>query len=164
MDENQEANNVAEEKNSREPASRGIPSKESIWFSYSKLPMSVSARWEKEDVLKLVFPPQFKKAQYGIALKLVEFLSARESATGEEIANWAEGNKIANSTLRNLVIPRMISAGILSRERRNPTGQTEKDKRHEMVLMLSTKFGEAMQHIGKEWSSLVETWRIKRKQ
>ncbi|MFH0922822.1 MAG: hypothetical protein V1811_02070 [Candidatus Micrarchaeota archaeon] len=146
-----------------EPASRGIPSKKSLWFEYGKLPMAVTARWEYEDVLQLVFPPWAQRAQYDIAVKLVRFLSDKESVDGNELAHWAGERQIPNSTLRNLVIPKMIRTGLLARERVNPTGQTERDKKHKMVLMLSTRFGEALKHAGSEWSSLVETWRIKRK-
>ncbi len=153
-----------EQKKTLEPASRGIPSKESLWFSYAKLPMSVGARWELEDLLKLVFPPQYKRSQYEVALKLVAFLGEREPVDGDQLAAWQEQHKIANSTLRNLVIPRLISSGLVARERRNPTGQTEKDKRHHMVLRLSKRFGESLQHIGSQWNSLVETWKVKQKQ
>lgn len=149
---------------SGEPASRGIPSKESLWFHYNKLPMSLQARWESEDIIKLIFPPQFKKAQFEIAGKLLSHLSSVEEATGDDVAEWATRNNIPMSTLRNLVIPRMIACGFLARERKNPTGQTDKDKRHEMVLRVSTKFGEALRHIGGEWTSIVETWKVKRKQ
>ncbi len=114
-------------------------------------------------MLKLVFPPELQEAQYEIALKLVSFLSSRESANGDELAGWAQENGVPNSTLRNLVIPKMIRVGLLARERVNPTGQGEKDKRHRMVLKLSKRFGEAMQHAGREWNALVETWRVKRK-
>ena len=145
------------------PASRGIPSRRALLLNYNKPPMPWSARWEKEDVLKLVFPPELQEAQYGIALKLVSFLSSKESANGDELAGWAQDNGVPNSTLRNLVIPKMIRVGLLARERVNPTGQGDKDKRHRMVLKLSKRFGEAMQHAGREWNSLVETWRVKRK-
>ncbi|MEK6843041.1 MAG: hypothetical protein AABY04_01000 [Candidatus Micrarchaeota archaeon] len=151
-------------KKSLEPASRGIPSKESLWFHYNKLPMSLQGRWETDDILKLVFPPQFKKAQFHIAGKLLTYLSLEEEATGDQVSQWATKNQIPLSTLRNLVVPRMIATGFLSRERKNPTGQTDKDKRHEMVLKISSKFGEALKHIGGEWSSIVETWKVKRKQ
>ncbi len=160
----QQTTNATEEKKSLEPASRGIPSKESLWFSYAKLPMAVTARWEVEDVLKLVFPPQYKGKQYDAALKLIQQLSKSEQMDGDALAKWQEENKIANSTLRNLVIPRLIAVGMLARERMNPTGQTDKDKRHAMVLKLSLRFGEAMQHVGQQWNSIVETWRVKRQQ
>ncbi|MFH0972224.1 MAG: hypothetical protein V1835_06715 [Candidatus Micrarchaeota archaeon] len=150
-------------KKTGEPASRGIPSKESLWFHYNKLPMSLQARWETDDILKLIFPPQYKKAQYAIAGKLLLYLASIEEATGDDVAEWAIKNSIPTSTLRNLVIPRMIAVGFLSRERKNPTGQTDKDKRHEMVIRVSTKFGEALTHIGGEWTSIVETWKVKRK-
>jgi hypothetical protein len=146
-----------------EPASRGIPSKKSLWFEYSKLPMAVTARWEAEDVLQIVFPAWAQKAQYDIACKLVRFLSERDNADGDAIAQWAGERQIPNSTLRNLVIPKLIRCGLVSRERVNPTGETEKDKKHKMVLSLSTKFGESFKHIGGEWNALVETWKIKRR-
>lgn len=162
--ETQENTAQAPQKKSLEPASRGIPSKESVWFSYARLPMSVEARWELEDILKLVFPPQYKRSQYEIALKLMRKLAQAEALDGEQLAAWQASEKIANSTLRNLVIPRLISAGFVSRERENPTGQTDKDKRHPMVLKASKRFGEAFKHVGEQWNSLVDTWRVKRKQ
>jgi hypothetical protein len=144
--------------------SKGIPAKRALWFEYDKLPMPVTARWEPEDVLKLVFPPHAQSAQHEIAIKLVRFLSEREEASGEMVADWSKQNNVANSTLRNLVIPKLIRVGILARHRIGSTGQEHKDKRREMVLSLSTKFGEALKHIGSEWNSVVETWRHKRKQ
>ncbi len=145
----------------KRPPSRGIKSKESLQFDYDKLPMSLNARWEPEDILKIIFPPQLQKVQYEIATKLLRFLSEKREARGREIEEWAAGNSISNSTLRNLVIPKLVRVGLLARERRNPTGQGEKDKRHEMVLVLSKRFGEAFQHIGREWNAIVETWRVK---
>jgi len=145
------------------PASRGIPSKRSLWFDYGQLPMAVTARWEAEDFLKLVFPPQYQRAQYDIAVKLVHLLGEHEEIGGDELATWMQANGVPNSTLRNLVIPKLYRVGMVARERRNPTGQDLKDKRHRMVLKLSNRFGEALKHIGGEWVSLVETGRIKRK-
>ncbi len=144
------------------PATRGIPSKESVFFVYSKLPMSLEARWEFEDILKLIFPPQYKKTQYEMAVKLVKLLGEKGEASGEELSAWIENNKISESTLRNLVIPRLVSSGMIARERSNPTGQTDKDKRHEMNLKLSTRFGEAFKHIGSEWNGIIQAWRLKK--
>ncbi len=144
------------------PRTRGLPSRKSLLFEYSKLPMSLGARWEAEDVLKLLFPPHLQEVQYGIAVKLVAALKEAGEMDGRQLAEWQQQQGAANSTLRNLVIPKMVRCGLLSRERRNPSGQDEKDKRHKMVLKLSTRFGEALQHIGREWNSLVETWKIKR--
>lgn len=144
------------------PRSRGLPSRKSLLFEYAKLPMSLNARWEVEDVLKLVFPPHLQAVQYEIAVKLVRWLASEGEVDGFRLSEWQKANGAANSTLRNLVIPKLVRCGLLARERRYPTGQEERDKRHKMVLTLSTRFGEALKHIGSEWSSLVETWRIKR--
>jgi hypothetical protein len=144
------------------PTTRGIPSKESVYFVYSKLPMSLEARWEVEDILQIIFPPQYKKSQYALAVKLVKFLGEKGSLNGEELSAWIKENNVSESTLRNLVIPRLVSTGMLARERVNPTGQTSKDKRHEMVLKLSTRFGEAFKHIGNEWNGIIQAWRIKK--
>ncbi|MBI5036678.1 hypothetical protein HZC09_05035 [Candidatus Micrarchaeota archaeon] len=146
------------------PLSRGLPSRKSLLFEYAKLPMSLNARWEAEDVLKLVFPPHLQKVQYEIAIKLIAYMKAHGEIDGHALSEWQRSEGIANSTLRNLVIPKLVRCGFLARERRYPTGQEDKDKRHKMVLTLSARFGEALQHIGKEWSSLVETWKIKRQQ
>ena len=147
----------------QEPASRGIPSKRALWFEYDNLPMPVTARWEAEDVLRIVFPPQLQRAQYEIAVKLVRFLASNDSVDGLALAEWQASEGIPNSTLRNLVIPKMVRIGMLGRERKNPTGQHDKDKKHHMVLKLSTRFGEAFRHVGGEWSALVEAWRVKRR-
>ncbi|MDP2717211.1 MAG: hypothetical protein Q8P02_00550 [Candidatus Micrarchaeota archaeon] len=144
------------------PKSRGIPTKKALLFEYGKLPMSLSARWEAEDILKMLFPPHMQSVQYGIAVRLLAALRESGQMNGRQLAEWAEENKAANSTLRNLVIPKLVRFGLLARERENPTGQSDKDKRHHMVLKPSLRFGEALQHIGKEWSSLVHTWRVKR--
>ena len=144
------------------PATRGIPSKESVFFVYSKLPMSLEARWEVEDILKIIFPPQYKKSQYDLAVKLVKFLGEKGELSGEELSVWIKTKGISESTLRNLVIPRLVSGGMIARERSNPTGQTDKDKRHEMRLKLSTRFGEAFKHVGSEWNGIVQAWRLKK--
>lgn len=144
------------------PATRGIPSKESIHFVYSKLPMSLEARWEVEDILKIIFPPQYKKSQYELAVKLVKLLGEKERLNGEQLSEWIKQNSVSESTLRNLVIPRLVGVGMIARERSNPTGQTDKDKRHEMNLKLSTRFGEALKHVGNEWNGIIQAWRIKK--
>lgn len=151
------------EEKTKAPPSRGIKSKEALHFVYDKLPMSLNARWEAEDVLKIVFPPHLQRAQYEIALKLILFLKDKEEASGHEVTEWAKAHNVPNSTLRNLVIPKLKKMGLIALGRRNPTGTDKKDKRHPMVLTLSKRFGEALQHIGKQWSELVETWRAKRK-
>lgn len=147
------------------PFSRGIPSKTALKFVYDDLPMSLEARWEAKDILALVFPPDFQKTQYEIAVNLINFLSTREGVTGQELNAWMLENGIANSTLRNLVIPKLVRIGMLSRSRQNPSGLgSVKDKRHPMRLSVSNRFGEALKHIGNEWTSLVNTWRFKQKQ
>jgi len=146
------------------PFSRGIPSKIALKFVYDDLPMSLEARWEAKDVLALIFPPELQKTQYEIAVNLINFLSTREGVSGQELNAWMLENKIANSTLRNLVIPKLVRVGILARSRRNPSGQGSKDERHPMLLSVSNRFGEALKHIGEEWTSLVNTWRFKQKQ
>jgi hypothetical protein len=145
------------------PASRGIPAKKSLLFEYGQLPMTLTARWEAEDFLKLIFPPEYQATQYDVALKLMLFISEREETDGDDLAGWMQKEGVANSTLRNLVIPKLVRVGMLARERRNPTGADSRDKRHRMVLKASNRFGSAFQHIGREWSSVVETWRVKRR-
>lgn len=159
MEENEEKENA---KMREGPATRGIPSKESVYFVYSKLPMSLEARWEVDDILKIVFPPQYKKSQYNLAVKLVKFLGERGELNGEKLSDWIKQNSVSESTLRNLVIPRLVGVGMIVRERIDPTGQTDKDKRHEMNLKLSTRFGEAFKHIGSEWNGIIQAWRIKK--
>jgi predicted transcriptional regulator len=144
------------------PVTRGVPSKESIYFIYSKLPMSLEARWEVEDILKIVFPPQYKKSQYECAVKMVKFLGEEGEVNGKKLSDWVSNNKISESTLRNLVIPRLVTVGMIARERSDPTGRTDKDKRHEMILKLSTRFGEAFKHVGGEWNGIIQAWRIKK--
>ncbi len=146
------------------PKSRGIPTKKALLFEYGKLPMSLSARWEAEDVLKMLFPPHMQSVQYSIAVRLLSALGQAGEMDGRALSKWQGENGVANSTLRNLVIPKLVRFGLLARERQNPSGQSDKDKRHHMVLKPSLRFGEALQHIGREWSSLVQTWRIKRGQ
>ncbi len=146
------------------PFSRGIPSKTALKFVYDDLPMSLEARWEAKDVLALVFPPDLQKKQYEIAVKLIDFLSTREGVSGQELSAWMLENGVANSTLRNLVIPKLVRVGMLARSRRNPSGQNTRDERHQMLLSVSNRFGEALKHVGSEWTSLVNTWRFKQKQ
>ncbi len=144
------------------PVTRGIPSKESVFFVYSKLPMSLEARWEADDILKIIFPPQYKKSQFDCAVKLVKFLAVEGEVNSDRLSDWIESSGVSESTLRNLVIPRLVAIGMVARERSNPTGQTDKDKRHGMKLKLSTRFGEAFKHIGSEWNGIVQAWRIKK--
>lgn len=142
-------------------ASRGLPSKKSIQLEYDKLPVPLNIRWEYNDVLQLIFPEQLQKAQYEIASKLIKLLKEKIRVRGQEVSEWAINNNIPNSTLRNLVIPKLIRTGLIVRERINPSGQTNQDKRREMVLTLSSKFGNMLIHIGKEWNYIVDTARFK---
>ena len=147
----------------KSPASRGISSKKALWFEYDNLPMSLGARWELEDLLKIVFPPHLQKAQYNIAVELVKMIGEQGEVDGDFLAAWQHSRQIPNSTLRNLVIPKLVRCGLLGRERQNPTGQTKKDSRHHMVLKLSNRFGEALKHMGMEWTTLAETFKEKRR-
>ncbi|VVB70939.1 Uncharacterised protein [uncultured archaeon] len=144
------------------PPSRGVPSKSSIQFEYDKLPLPVTARWDYEDVLKIIFPPKFQNAQYDLAKKVILLVKEKGAIDGDALGDWATKNNIPNSTLRNLVIPKLIRVGMLTRERQNPSGQTNQDKKHRMILKISTKFGEAFQHIGREWNGIVESWKLKK--
>ena len=147
----------------KSPASRGISSKKALWFEYDNLPMPLGARWELEDLLKIVFPPHLQKAQYEIAVELVRMIGEQGEVDGDYLAAWQHSRHISNSTLRNLVIPKLVRSGLLVRERKNPTGQSKKDSRHHMLLKLSNRFGEALKHVGQEWGTLVETFREKRR-
>ena len=153
---------IPTERSTQAPPTRGLSAKAAIHFEYDKLPLPVSARWDYEDILKIIFHPTLQQAQYELAKKLILLVKEKTQVSGEELASWAEKNSIPNSTLRNLVIPKLIRVGMLVRERRNPSGQTNKDKKHEMILRISTKFGEAFQHIGREWNGIVESWKLKK--
>lgn len=160
MNEEQEAKEAT--KTGQTPASRGLPSKSAIRFEYDKLPLPVTARWDYDDVLKIIFPPELQAAQYELAKKVILLVKEKGHLSGDDLGDWASKNNIPNSTLRNLVIPKLIRVGMLSRERQNPSGQTNQDKKHRMILKISTKFGEAFQHIGKEWNGIIESWKLKK--
>jgi hypothetical protein len=137
---------------------KSMPSGESLWFNYDKLPKKIKQRWELDDVLELIFPKEFNPAQKDIASKLIKtMLNKPEGLSGEEIEEFRKANEISNATLRNLVIPKLVRIGLISRERDSPTGQTNKDKHHMMIIKLSESFGNALKKIGEEINSIINT-------
>jgi len=140
---------------------RSIPSKESLWFNYKKLPKRPDQRWEIEDVIQLVFPKEFLPKQHEIAVELIKFMlpyHKEGGVYGNQIESFRKEKGFSNATLRNLVIPKLVRIGLLTRERVNPTGQTHKDKRHRMKLKLSHKFDMSLQRIGLQLETIIKTY------
>lgn len=148
------------------PTSRGIRSKETLYlpkhdgkFISDKGGLDKNIIWEVEDVIGFIFPKIYQPKYYEIAVRFIKFVLEYEKIAKEEITKFLKENGYARSTLENEIIPKLVSFGLLKRERE----QAKSGKSRYLVLSDSLTFSNYLERIGNAWSMVVLTARQKRK-
>ncbi len=154
-------------------ASRGIPSKESLY-----LPAHNSAElrsfqdgnenitrnsWNLEEVVNFVFPARYQPKYHEIALAFMRLAIERGTLSGDEIGNFVSQNGISKATFYNRVLPRLRRVGMVKVERQTIIALESKRKFRPMTITLSKTFGNYLMKIGDSWLAIVDDARTKSK-
>ncbi len=152
-------------------ASRGIPSKESLYLpahnsaalrqfedSTENLTHSV---WDLEDVLNFVFPKQYQMKYNEIAVKFLTLFLSKPVLEGPDVASFVKTNGISKATFYNRVLPRLKRIGMIKVERETVVAAESMRKFRPMKIRISKTFGNYLNKIGNSWHAYVETAREK---
>jgi len=167
---------LAEEKEDEEThkiASRGIPSKDSLFLPPHNSPELRAFQdgnenitrntWNVEEVVNFVFPARYQEKYHEVALSFTKLLLERNSLTGEEIGNFVSQNGISKATFYNRVLPRLKRIGMIKVERQTLIALESKRKFRPMTISLSKTFGNYLVKIGDSWLAIVDDARTKSK-
>jgi hypothetical protein len=155
------------------PVSRGIPSKEALWFNILKLPKSLDIDWELSDVLFLIYPPELtlkqKKAimrfdvspkQYEIACDYINLVTNKNhilsGVRGKEVEQWREQQNISKSTLANIQA-KLRKMGIIDYRRFAPSGRGSSEQHKESHHTISMRFPFTLKKIAEQYEQRVRT-------
>ncbi len=135
--------------------SKGIPSKESLWFppkdSKKWKTLDPDIRWELKDIIEHIFPTKYEEKYHEIALSFIQTLLKKQKMFGEEIASWIKENNFSKATFYNKVLPKLVNFGLIKRERFGK----------KLILSPSTTFSMILEKLAKEWRSIVKTSRVR---
>ena len=146
----------------KQPPSRGVPSKESLWLSdvrklrdewhYHK-----NVRLELDQVLALVFPPQYQAKYHEIALLFMKTLLHKTEMRGADLGTFLKDNNFSKATFYNIILPRLKRVGMIKTEREQYSHDKSKQKFYRKIVRPSTQFSVFWRHIAEEYESIVET-------
>ncbi len=154
-------------------ASRGIPSKDSLYLpphnslelrsfqDSSENPTRNS--WSLEEVCNFVFPKRYQQKYSEIALSFLKLALEKTTLTGDEIGAFVSQNGISKATFYNRVLPRLKRIGMLKVERQTIIALESKRKFRPMTISLSKTFGNYLSKIGDSWLAIVDDARSKKK-
>jgi hypothetical protein len=144
------------------PASRGVPSKESMWlddikrlrgdWAYHK-----NVRLELNQILELVFPPKYQRKYHLIAIEFMNKLFANHVMRGDDIGAFIREKDFSKATFYNVVLPRLRRVGMVRLEREEFHHEHSKQKFYKKIVRPSTQFSKFWTHIASEYDSLVQT-------
>lgn len=167
----EEKGEKAEEK--RTIASRGIPSKDSLYLPPHNSPELRSFQdgnenatrnsWNIEEVVNFIFPARFQQKYHEIALTFLKLLLERGTLTGDDIGHFVSQNGISKATFYNRVLPRLRRIGVIKVERQTIIALESKRKFRPMNITLSKTFGNYLSKIGDSWLAIVDDARSKKK-
>jgi len=154
-------------------ASRGIPSKDSLFLPPFNSPELRAFQdgnenitrnsWNLEEVVNFVFPARFQAKYHEIAIGFMKLLLERSALTGDEIGNFVSQNGVSKATFYNRVLPRLRRVGMIKVERQTIIALENKRKFRPMTITLSKTFGNYLMKIGDSWLAIVDDSRSKKK-
>ncbi|MFA6213843.1 MAG: hypothetical protein WC717_01035 [Candidatus Micrarchaeia archaeon] len=157
----------------RKIASRGIPSKDSLFLPPFNSPELRSFQdgnenitrnaWNLEEVVNFVFPKRYQAKYHEIAIGFMGLLLERSALSGDEIGNFVSQNGISKATFYNRVLPRLRRVGMIKVERQTIIALENKRKFRPMAITLSKTFGNYLTKIGDSWLAIVDDSRSKKK-
>ncbi len=150
------------------PASRGIPSGESLWMPKhygkeikEKGGLEKTIIWGIEDIIDFIFPRRYQPKYFKVATEFIELLLKNEKITKNEISKFLMEKKYSRSTLENKIIPKLVHFGLVKREREiGEKGDLARGR--SLVLSDSLTFTNYLDRLGFAWNMLVSTARQKR--
>ena len=171
--EKEEADAPEEKEEKHLIASRGIPSKDSLFLPPHNSPELRSFQdgnenisrntWSLEEVANFVFPKKYQLKYNEIALAFLKLALEKNSLTGDEIGNFVSSRGISKATFYNRVLPRLKRIGMLKVERQTLIALESKRKFRPMTISLSKTFGNYLVKIGDSWLAVVDDARSKKK-
>jgi hypothetical protein len=154
-------------------ASRGIPSKDSLYLPPFNSPELRSFQdgnenitrniWSLEEVANFVFPRRYQQKYNEIALAFLKLALEKGTLSGEEIGNFVSSRSVSKATFYNRVLPRLKRIGLLKVERQTLIALESKRKFRPMTISLSKTFGNYLTKIGDSWLAIVDDARSKKK-
>lgn len=155
-------------------ASRGIPSKDSLYLPPHNSPELRAFQdanegltrnlWNLEEIMNFVFPKKYQTKYNEIAVAFMKLALERGTLSGEDIGRFVSQNGISKATFYNRVLPRLKRIGMLKVERQTIIALESKRKFRPMTISLSKTFGNYLMKIGDSWLALVDDSRSKKKQ
>ena len=165
---------MAEEQETRKIASRGIPSKESIYlpayyseevrrFQDDSENMSRNI-WRVEEIANFIFPSKYQAVYHGIAIKFINLLFEKQVVRSEDISQFIKDNNISKATFYNRILPRLRRVGMIKLEREIEDDLKATKKRRKMKISLSKTFGNYFNKIGESWLAAIDDARGRKQQ
>jgi len=144
------------------PASRGVPSKESLWFDDVKRlrddwAYHKNVRIEINQILELVFPPKYQQKYHLIAIEFMNRLLERKVLRGDDIGAFIREKGFSKATFYNIILPRLKRVGMVRLEREEFHHERSKQKFYKKIVRPSTQFSKFWEHIASEYNSIVQT-------
>ena len=173
-DESEEAVEKDEEKEEKHSiASRGIPSKDSLYLPPHNSPELRSFQdgnenltrniWSLDEVVNFVFPRRYQEKYNEIALGFVKLVLEKTTVSGDQIGQFVSSRGISKATFYNRVLPRLKRIGLLKVERQTIIALESRRKFRPMTISLSKTFGNYLTKIGDSWLAIVDDARSKPK-
>lgn len=161
------------EREEKKIASRGIPSKDSLYLPPHNSPELRSFQdgnenitrnaWNLEEIINFVFPARYQEKYHEIALAFMKLALEQPSLTGDDIGKFVSTHGISKATFYNRVLPRLRRVGMIKVERQTIIALESKRKFRPMSITLSKTFGNYLTKIGDSWLSVVDDARSKKK-
>jgi hypothetical protein len=152
--------------NPKRPASRGIPSGESLWMPphygievKRKGGLDKTVYWDVGEVADFVFPRRLQPVYHAVASDFLSLVLERDWVTKKEIGEFLARKGHTKSTLENKVIPKLVRFGLIKREREIGGAM---GKGRALILSDSLTFTNYLDRIGFAWNMLVSTSRKKK--
>ncbi len=157
---------IPQKSSGKAPASRGIPSKESLWLDdirklRDEWKYHQNVRLEIDQILQIIFPKKYQGKYYETALKFMQTLLAKQVMRGADLGEFLRANNYSKATFYNIILPRLKRVGMITTEREAFTESAEKRKFYRKIVRPSTQFSIFFSHIAREYESIVETSKVK---
>ncbi|MCX8198196.1 MAG: hypothetical protein N3F07_03325 [Candidatus Micrarchaeota archaeon] len=173
VDGGQEEEQAAKEAYKPSIASRGIPSKDSLYLPPHNSPELRSFQdsgenptrnvWSLEEVVNFVFPKKYQQKYNEIALSFLRLCLEKTTLSGEEIGRFVSSSGISKATFYNRVLPRLKRIGMLKVERQTVIALESKRKFRPMIISISKTFGNYLNKIGDSWLAIVDDARSRKR-
>ena len=142
------------------PNQKRLRSKESLYYpsilGQKWKTLDPDIRWELKDILNHVFPMEYQEKSHEYALKLVNFLLKNPGGIDKkDLSKFLNSEGIPNSTLYNIVIPKLVKIGMI--ERRRETNASNPGKGWFLILKPSMAFSSHLSKLAAEWRSICKT-------